>query len=285
MNDDHATPRPVSLGRAIKMGFRDAYDHLGYVVFSTFATFIVTVVVVGLMAIIARALRGIPWMLQLPLVAPGLFAAWLCAVGVFYYANRSISHEHPAPIDTWHGIKRLFAPALGLFALDLLITSVLVGDAVFFLTMFSANGTLLFAVLTITFGYLSIVWAMTAMYHLPVLVAQLEMESGPRATVVLRKSFLLMADNPAFTVGLFLVTIALGILCVVPALVGMAVIYLGAVAFLLTRALRELFVKYGIVEQEAEPVAEERWRLPDSWLKRDRPGGDNPEETGGSTDG
>ena len=285
MNDDHATPRPVSLGRAIKRGFRDAYDHLGYVVFATFATFIITAAVVTLTGALLRVRWGEPWVLQVPLVIPSLLVAWLCAVGVFYYANRSISHEHPALVDTWVGIKKLFVPALGVFALDFLITAVLVGDMVFFLTMFAANGTLLFAVLMILFGYLSIVWATTAMYHLPVLVAQLEMESGPRATVVLRKSFLLMADNPGFTVGLFLITIALAVLCAAAALVGMATVYLGAVAFLLTRALRELFVKYGVVEEEPESAGEEPWRLPSSWLKRDRADGDNSEETGGSSDG
>lgn len=268
MNDDHATSRPVSLGRAIRTGFRDAYDHLGYVVFATFLSFLCAAAAFSLIAAAVRLIPGIPRIAQWTLMVPVVFVGYVCAVGVFYYVGKSVGHEHPAVVDTWTGIKRLFVPSLGLFAVDLFFITVLTGDAALFVLMFKTKGSAVFAALAILCGYLSIVWLMMAMYHLPLLVAQLAMDSGPRTFIVLRKSFLLTADNPGFTVALFLVIIAFAVLCVLSALVGMALLFLGVCAFLLTHALRELFIKYGIVEEEPDIVEEKPWRLPDSWRKR-----------------
>ncbi len=272
MNDDNPTPRPASIGRAVRAGFRDAYDHLGYVVVATFASFLCSVAALSLVALAARMIPGIPRAAQWALVVPVIFVGHTCAVGVFYYAGKSAAHEHPAVLDTWTGIKKLFIPALGLFAVDMLFIAVLVGDSVLFLLMSGAKGSILFPALSVLCGYLAIVWLMMAMYHLPLLVAQLETESGPRTFVVLRKSFLLTADNPGFTLVLFLVIIAFAVVCALTALAGMALLFLGVCAFLLTHALRELFTKYGVVEEEPDVVEDKPWRLPDSWRRRD--GGD-----------
>jgi hypothetical protein len=95
-----------------------------------------------------------------------------------------------------------------------------------------------------------------AIYQLPLLVVQLSTESGMGVGVILRKSFLLMADNPGFTLGLFLVIIAFAVLCAIPMFVGFAVLFFGASAFLVTHALRELFIRYGIIEAEPEAADE-----------------------------
>ena len=286
MNDDHAPPRPVSIGRAIRTGFRDAYDHMGYVVFATFVSFLCTAAVLSLVFVVLRSVPGIPLIAQLALMLPVAFVGYICAVGVFYYAGKSADHEHPAVHDTLVGIKKLFVPALGLFVVDAFFMGVLGGDAVLFLAMFTPKGSAVFLALSILCAYLSIVSTMMAMYHLPLLVAQLEMESGPRTFVILRKSFLLMADNPGFTVVLFLVIIAFAVVCALLALVGMALLFLGVCAFLLTHALRELFTKYGILEEEPEIPEDKPWRLPDSWRRRDSGTPDDEAHgTRGQTDG
>lgn len=260
--------RPASLGRALRRGVRAAYDQLGWVVGITLASFAATAGVLSL-SVWAANLAGVasgPFRVVIPL--PGVFVYYLCAVGAFYYAGRSAAYRHPALGDFWTGVRVLFWPALVLFAIDALVGGVLVGDAVFFLALGSARNSGLFAALGVLCAYLAVVWATMCQYHLPLLVAQLDMESGPRPAVVIRKAFLLTADNPGFTATLFLVIIAIAVLCALPALIGMAILFLGATAFILTHSLRELFVRYGIVEEEPDLVEETPWRLPDSWRKR-----------------
>ena len=267
MNDEQTTPHPISLFTALRKGFRDAYEHMGYVVFTTFLSFLITSAVFSLAVLAQRYVSNLAGAL---LVIPAILAAWFCAVGVFYYANKSVFHEHPTLADTWKGIKTLFAPALALFIVDFIITLVLLGDVIFFLRFLGPKGNSLFVIIGVLCGYLSLMWLMMAMYHLPLLIAQLSMESGPKPLVILRKSYLIMVDNPTFTVGLFLAIIAIAVLCVIPMLIGIAILFLGVAAFLLTHALRELFIKYGMVEEEPDIAEEKPWSLPESWRKRDQ---------------
>lgn len=281
MNDKRMTMHPISLGRAMRRGFRALYDNLGYVVFASFLTFLVTAALSSAAVAVARA-AGLG-MAGLMLLLPAVLAAYLLAVGVFYYANKVVFHEHPVLADTWAGIRALMGPALKLFVADLAITAVLVGDTAFFLSAYAGSRSHLFGVLGIVSGYLTLVWLMMAMYHLPLLVAQMKMESGPGTLVIYRKSYLLLADNPVFTLGAFLVIIAFAVLCALPALIGTAMLSLGGASFLLTHVLRELFVKYEIAEEEPEVVSEDRWSLPESWRKRQSRETENTVETGGWT--
>jgi hypothetical protein len=260
MTDGETTRKPASLNKALKLGFRGAYDSLGYVVGASFAAFIASAVVFTVMGLIGGRVRG-AGPVGLVLIVPGLLAAWLCAVGIFYYVRKVIYHEHPAPADTWEGIRKLAVPAFALFVVDLLVTTLLVGDLAFFGLAFRAKGGVAFAALAIISAYIALMWLLMSLYHLPVMVAQLGMESGPRVKKILYKSFLLTADNPGFTVGLFVVIIAFATLCALPAMLGMALLFPGAAAFLLTYSLRELFIRYGVVEEEPEIVEDKPWKL------------------------
>ncbi len=255
MSEDQTQPRGrASLGRALRKGFRAAYDNLGYVVFTSFVAFVATGSLFAGAVKVAGATK--PGMGGIVLFLPAALVGWLAAIGAFYYANKSVYHQHPSLGETWAGVGKLFWSAIGLFALDLVVTALLLGDTVFFL---SVRGNTMLPMLGVACGYVALVWLMMAMYHLPLLVAQLGMESGPRPLVVVRKSFLLAVDNPGFTVGLFAAIIALAIVCAVPAFIGTAVFCLGAAAFVLTHALRELFVKYGIVQEEPDVVEDKGW--------------------------
>ena len=255
MTDQETTRRPARLNKALRLGFRAAYDSLGYVVGASFAAFVISALALTLMAWIARRTDA-PGLIGLLLALPVMLIAWLSAVGIFYYARKSIYHEHPSIGDTWEGIKRLAAPALALFVIDLLLSVIVLGDLAFFALAFRAKGGIAFAALAVVSAYVSLMWLMMSLYHLPLLT------QGTRVKAVLTKSFLLAADNPGFTAGLFVVIIAFAVLCALPAAIGLVLLFIGAVAFVLTHALRELFIKYGVVEDESEEVDDKPWRLP-----------------------
>lgn len=261
MSEQEVVRKPASLNKALKHGFGAAWDSLGYVVGVSFATFFAGAIVFTLMGLIAaRCKPAGPVVLSLAL--PGMLVAWLCVVGVFYYARKALYHEHPSPMDTWEGVKKLAGPAIALFTADLLISVILVGDVVFFALAFKTRGGALFAGLAMVSTYIALMWFLMSLYHLPLLVAQLTMESGPKVKAILYKSYLLTADNPGFTLGLFVVIIAFAVLCVFSVL-GTTLLLPGASAFVLTSSLRELFIKYGVAEEEPEVVEEKPWRLRD----------------------
>lgn len=257
MDNGNTLPR-ASLGRALRKGFVDAYDHLGYVVVVSFIAFILTAIV-GLIALVGKS--NAQFVVKMLLMTPAALVAFLCAVGVYYYAGMFVYREHPALMDTLSGIRLLIKPALKLFAVDIVISVVLAADLAFFFKWFTTGRNPIAGAAVIVVVYVVIFWLLMAIYHLPLLIAQQVLESGTSIKAVFRKSILLMMGNLGFTVGLFLVIIAFAVLCAVPMLSGIAFLFLGTSAFLVTHALRELFVRYGIVEEEPEIPEEGNYEL------------------------
>ncbi|MDH7602819.1 MAG: hypothetical protein QHI38_11795 [Armatimonadota bacterium] len=243
------------MSRALRRGFAAAYDHLGYVVLVSFLGFAATVAVLAGGMRLAMVSKN--ELLRFVLCIPAALTAWLAAVGAFYYAKKSVYHEYPSPGETLAGIRILLLPALALFAVNLVAAVVLIGDAVAYLLVWRVSAV--YKILSIVCAYLAVFWILAAVYQLPLLAAQLDMPSGPKPLVVLKKSFLLFGDNPGFTVALFVVIIALAVVCALPGFVGMALFFLGTSAFVVTHAVRELFIKYGIVEDEPEVVEDKGW--------------------------
>lgn len=265
MTEEPVIVRPARLGRALKKGFRAAYDHLGYVVLVSLVSVLGTAVPISLGWTVTVEL-GLDVLGALFLVLGALFC-WLCAVGLFHYADKAVYNEHPSLADTWRGIGRLIGPALALFVIDLVVMAVLLGDAAFFLSIKSKAVGIVVAVVCL---YLATAWALAALYHLPLLSAQLRMESGPRPFVIIRKSFLLALGSPGFTLGLAFAIITLAVLCALPAGVGTAMLFPGTAAFLLTHGLRELFVRYGVVEEEPEVIEDKGWPKGQGTVDRER---------------
>ncbi len=265
MSDNSASGHSANIVKAIRNGFVAAFDHLGFVFISTFATFLLAVGVfaLSLFAVYKLGLRIPAYLIYIPSIA----VAWLMAVGVFYYANKAVFAIDAAASDLLEGIKKLFIPAILLLLLDGFITVVVfsdkLADAQYFWRNVAGLPGALLPVINMLALFFKILWLMMLLYHLPLLPAQLNMKSGPNPLVILKKSYLLMADNPGFTVVLFVVIIAFAVICALPMRVGFATVFLGAAAFILTHALRELFIKYGVVEEEKEVVEELPWRLPD----------------------
>ncbi len=258
MNDQEMKRLPASLNRALKQGFRGAYDSLGYVVGASFAVFLASAAVFALMRVVLQVENVIFGLL---FFLPVLFVGWIGAVGIFYYVKKAIFHENPSPSDTLTGIRHLFWPATALFVVDAIVTATLIGNIIFFALAFRANGGVLIAALGIVSAYIGLMWLLMSMYHLPVMMLQSEMESEPTLRKIIYKSFLLAADNPAFTVGLFVVIIAFTLLCSLPAMLGVALLLPGTVAFLLIYSLRELYIKYGVIEPEPEVIEDKPWTL------------------------
>lgn len=256
MSDQSTSPR-ADLRRALARGFRESYDRMGYVLAVSFLWFLAVAVTYTVFSFVIALRPLLPDALKAAFLAVVALAGYIWALGVFYYANRVVFRRDPAPMETLTGIRRLFWPGLKLFLADLAVTAVLVADSVFFFVRIEDGfGYLALAVFSF---YVTLMWLVVSMYHLPLLAAQLEMDSGPGTWVVVKKSLLIAADNPGFTLGLFVVIIALTALAVLPMLIGMAVFFLGVLAFILTHAIREIFTKYGIVEQEPDNVADGGW--------------------------
>jgi hypothetical protein len=106
-------------------------------------------------------------------------------------------------------------------------------------------------VLGVLVVYAFILWALSATYHFPVLV-----EQRPGTLKILKRGFLLVLDNLAFTLGVFFVIILLTCFSAAT-LIGLPLLYLGTISILQTRALRALFVKYEVLPPEREYTPED----------------------------
>ncbi|MFQ3548945.1 MAG: hypothetical protein SNJ70_04280 [Armatimonadota bacterium] len=271
MNEiENKTKYSVKIGRVLSNGIRATYENLGYVAAVSFSSFLIAMGLMFFGISLMKSVPGIPKIFLYILIFASIYIYWLCINGIFYYANRLLFGKMPSVLDTYEGIKILLAASTKLFLTDFSITLVLVGDAYFFLFILGPKMGMFPIIIGVLLGYLSILWLCMFMYHLPLLAAQLDMDSGTSVKVILKKAFLLTADNPVFTLIMFLVIITFTILCVIPtALVGVAFLYPSAVAFLLNSALKELFIKYDILQPEID-IIDDKWTLPNSWLKRDK---------------
>ncbi|MGB9588077.1 MAG: hypothetical protein ACPL7O_07845, partial [Armatimonadota bacterium] len=99
-------------------------------------------------------------------------------------------------------------------------------------------------------------WSLASIYHYPILV-----EQRPGAIKILKRGFLLTADNVIFTAKTFFAIILLTCLCIVIPFC-LPLMFAGTASILQVRALRALFVKYSLLEPEREPETEEGSALP-----------------------
>lgn len=244
---------PARFGRAMKKGFRDVYDYLGLVVASSL---IWSLVWLGLAAgwyALSRAV-GVSVGLAVGCSAAALIIVAPLGAGLCRMAYRIVYRDDPSLLDIPDGFRGLLLPSWALAGINAAVTVVLIADAAFFFGAFGPfRGSWVGFALGALCLYLLLVWLMTALYHLPVLAAQRPMGQRRGAVAVIKKSFVLAAHNPGFTIGLFVVTLGLGILCAL-SVIGMLILYAGAVSIILTHALRELFVRYEIVEESRETV-------------------------------
>lgn len=245
--------RPASLGRALKRAFGDTYDRLGLVLGASLIWFLSISAPIMLGAQLSVLIA--PVFFVLGLIAAFFLGAAVTA-GVFVLAHNLVTRQDPVIGDIRAGFSELFFPAVRLALVDVIITGVLLADIAFLFGLIGAaeiTPSPIMLMIGILFLYLFLVWIMSMLYHFPELVWR----RSPTFTI-LRRGFLLLADNVFFTTGLLFVIILLTILCAIT-FVGMAALFIGAAAVVTTSCLRELFIKYGIVEEPPEITDDGGW--------------------------
>jgi hypothetical protein len=199
----------------------------------------------------------------------------VCGWGVnILLAHRIAYFLDPGP-DAFRDFARTFLwPALKLGTVQLVLTVVMLADAAFFLS----RSSLMLKMAGMLMAYLLLLWLMMQLWQWPFLMTE---EGGVWKAV--RKSALLLLDNPFFTLGAFSVTMTAGALLLLSG-IG-AVIALGGLgACFIVRAHRELLMKYGVVEDEPEIVEDTGWPSSNEPPRRLNPreyvgnpgGGDDP---------
>lgn len=243
-----------SLSKVLKRTITHSWSYLAVVLFGTSSTVLLSISLMFIIALIFKiAFPQASYAFVAISLIPVYFVYWICSVGVNYYVHGIVNYEHTEIIDIWLGIKKLFKPASQLFVVSFLILTILFIDAAFFVRL-AGNGQILFMVLAIFMLYLFLYWISISLYFIPVMIYQDKLHSNVSPFIIIKKSYLLAADNQLFTLGVFLSLIIL--------LPGFALLFLGISAFLTNTAARELYLKYNIVE---EPKIDDnnKWRVPE----------------------
>jgi hypothetical protein len=260
--DGDRAPRPkrAKVTLALKLGFRDAYDYLGTVLFISLLWMGVgSVVALGGYSIGQSMFGGLPG--QLP-----AFLATLTALlgltlvggpllaGCYRFARNACARQEPDLFDLSWGFRAALKPSLALAAAQFFGTLLLGGNAAFYLSLRQP----VYIVLGALFGYLLAFWLLTMLYQWPLLVVQELEPKRVRAGAAIRKSALLVLDNLGFTMGIAAVCLLVSALLWVT-LVGAALLWLGAMAMLQTQATRELLRRYDVLPPDPtlDPIAEE----------------------------
>jgi hypothetical protein len=203
----------------------------------------------------AAVLGGITYLLLVPPIYAGI--CWL--------VYKVFEHDEPSYADLWRGVRRLYVKALALGALQLLVTTVLGANILFYLS----RGSFVFLLLAIGFGYLLLFWQMNMVYHWPLLIAGsaglIHREDGaePGPGVTLRNGLLMTVSAPGYTFALLLVLTILLVPLTISG-VGLALIAPGLAAFLTTQATRDQLVRFNVIPAPPdpdEPITDERWHV------------------------
>lgn len=251
---------PARLGRTLRFGFRAAWDSLGFVCAASLTLFAALCIPLTLLGVsrmrgIAVLLGGITYLLLVPPIYAGI--CWL--------VHKVFERDEPSYADLWRGMRLLYPKALALGAIQLLVTTVLAANILFYLS----RGSFVFLLLAIGFSYLLLFWQMNTVYHWPLLVAgtagliRREDGSEPGLGATLRNGLLMTVSGPGYTFAL-LVLLAILLVPLTISGVGLALLAPGLAAFLTTQATRDQLVRFGVIPPTPdpdEPVTDERWHV------------------------
>ncbi len=226
------------LWRATKLWAKDIYENLGVVCAISF---------IDSFFLLAAFFLSKGPLVQSFIMILAIFTA-ICPLsfGATIFAHKKIYNLYPSLGDLAFGYRFSLAKSVGLGFLNLIFLWLAFAGfsmSLFEIKSFEIKSGMWLAIMAAVFFYAGIFWFGTLIYQLPLIALQ---NSGIFST--LRKSCLMVLDNPLFTVGAIFVIISFTILCALPAYVGFVVVYFGALPFFCVRASRELFIKYGLVD-------------------------------------
>ena len=227
-----------SFPKVLKKWLADSYEYLGLVLMSSFIWFSITL---GGLALITN-FKSRP---ALVLALLGIFYAFVIAPmtsAVFNLAKKMVTRDDPSLLELLQGFRGFFAVSWTLGVAQIFVSFLIVANAWFYLT----HGGIVLRILGVLALYVLILWMMSAVYHFPMLI-----EQRPGTFKIIKRGFLITLDNPGFTAGVFLAIILLTCFSAAT-LLGMPLLYIGMLSILETRALRAVFVKYGLLEPEKE---------------------------------
>jgi hypothetical protein len=249
--------KPARLGPALKRGFADAWDRLGLVVGAS--------IIWSLSAFVPIAAFSATRQMRMTLI--GVVISWILStpvlIGIFRMAHKILYRDDPSLGDILDGIHELGWSAYVLSAINLIVVAVLAADVTFFFGMLGhAKAPIVYLLIGLLSLYILMGWGISMLYQGPALAAQKRLSQRGGAVQAIKKGWLLFAGNPVFTIGLFVVILGFGILCAL-SVIGMLILYAGVVSILLTHALRELYIRYGVVEEPSE-IEDHEWRVKSS---------------------
>ena len=235
------------LGRLLKQALRDGWDKLGLVVGVSLTATVLLSVSLWLERLVPRAAP--PWAHVLSVAVAMLVVLSLPLGGVFALAHQIATRDELSYGAFWRGAIKLYPHTLRLAVCDALILAALVINLNFYARLGNVAG--MAAMLLCV--YLLVLWALMALYHFPLLVAQqagvFDEPDKParRGTfAVLRRAFFLVLGRPVFALGLLAALLVLTALCSVTGVL-LAVAWPALTALMLTLAVRALLVQYDVL--------------------------------------
>lgn len=238
-------PYRPSFLRVLKQSVVALYDHLGLVV----TTNLLWVAAGGLAITAAYGAMRVAGPAGALAAIPIALVGWAAAnAGMWYVAHRIATRQDVAPADIFIGVRTHFKASLGLVGIHMAGIILLAFNAWFYAALVEKHPWVL---------PMSVLWLCALGYFLTLMLYTYPFVMTQRvgAWAALKKSALVAADNPGFTLMLGVVAGAWALLGAVPvwsrsmlptgfAVLILATCYAAAVALLASHALAALLKKY-----------------------------------------
>lgn len=227
--------------KTLKKSFAYSYEYLGLTIISSSLATSIALVFLTLLRL--TAIGKYPPYFFIGVLILYIFLICPIIAGACAVSRKIVIKDDPSPRDIFSASREYLFPAWKLGFIQAVTTMTLL----IVIWFYFAHGGVVFMIAGIVFAYVMLFWILSTIYHFPILI-----EQRPGTFVVIKRGFLLLMDNVAFTVGLFFVIILFACICAAT-FVGLALLYLGVFSMLTTRMTRVLFQKYGLIEPEVEP--------------------------------